>query len=150
MAGIINKQVSNTSRIEWIDTIKGIVILLVVLGHKIQFGLGATVIEEALYYSDTVFRFIYSFHMPCLMLLSGYFLGFTIRKPGLWKNRVKTVLIPLLIWSMIPAGLSVVKALVTHSFTGVTLVNALHIIINCFWFLWAILFGSFINSVMTM
>lgn len=50
----------------WIDSLKGILILLVVLGHSIQNTLG----EEC--YGNYWWNLIYSFHMPAFMAISGY------------------------------------------------------------------------------
>jgi fucose 4-O-acetylase-like acetyltransferase len=49
----------NTTRIDWIDTCKGIGILFVILGHTP--GVPTELI-----------RFIYSFHMPLFFIIHGY------------------------------------------------------------------------------
>lgn len=51
-------------RLEYIDFCRGIAILLVVIGHLIQFNGIVT--------SNPVFEFIYSFHMPLFFAISGY------------------------------------------------------------------------------
>lgn len=51
-----------------IDFIKGLCIFLVVWGHVIQYF---TPVEYN-YFESTVFRIIYSFHMPLFMAISGY------------------------------------------------------------------------------
>ncbi|MCM1138656.1 MAG: acyltransferase family protein [Muribaculum sp.] len=48
---------SQQNRILWIDCLKGIAILLVVIGHNAN---------------ETIGRFIYCFHMPLFFLLSGF------------------------------------------------------------------------------
>jgi hypothetical protein len=48
-----------------IDALKGFAILLVILGHAIQYNVPA-------YDDNPLFRAIYSFHMPLFMFLSGY------------------------------------------------------------------------------
>lgn len=53
-------------RIAWIDNVKGIAILLVVLGHVIQFMYCPSNFDQ-----NPVFRVIYSFHMPLFFILSG-------------------------------------------------------------------------------
>ena len=141
---IFNSQIDR-HRILWIDVVKGILIILMVFGHCIQFGSGTYMIEEYLFFENPVFRFIYSFHMPCLMLLSGFFYGTTINKPNLWINRIRTILIPILVWSCIPAGLSIRKAIYTGGFSVIVIVKALRIVITYYWFLWAILFCSVIT-----
>jgi fucose 4-O-acetylase-like acetyltransferase len=52
-------------RIAYIDFLKGFTILLVILGHCIEFN-------DTDYWNNIVFRYIYSFHMPLFMFLSGY------------------------------------------------------------------------------
>lgn len=53
------------------DIIKGIAIILVVLGHCIQFGSAFS--TNLLFFKSSIFIAIYSFHMPLFMLISGYF-----------------------------------------------------------------------------
>lgn len=50
-----------------IDVIKGVLILMVLWGHIIQ---NLSLDEE--YYSDWIFKMIYSFHMPLFALINGY------------------------------------------------------------------------------
>ena len=54
----------NKIRIDYIDEMRGLAILFVVIGHIIQFnGIPTT---------NPVFEFIYSFHMPLFFSISGY------------------------------------------------------------------------------
>lgn len=64
-----------------IDSIKGILILLVVLGHALQYGFGAEYLNRDLYYDDYLFRAIYCFHMPLFMFISGYLFYKSNQKP---------------------------------------------------------------------
>jgi fucose 4-O-acetylase-like acetyltransferase len=48
-----------SKRIKWIDTAKGLGIILVILGHKLTI-------------SSSIYNYIYSFHMPFFFFLSGY------------------------------------------------------------------------------
>lgn len=54
-------------RILWLDLLKAFAIFLVLWGHCIQHLLPTEATEEPMY------RFIYSFHMPLFMMLSGFF-----------------------------------------------------------------------------
>lgn len=54
-------------RLSWVDAYKGILILLVVLGHSIQYRLGDGC------FNNTLWNVIYSFHMPCFFAVSGMF-----------------------------------------------------------------------------
>lgn len=55
-----------SKRLIWADSLKGVLILLVVLGHAIQFTLGESC------YTDHMWDLIYSFHMPAFMAVSGF------------------------------------------------------------------------------
>ena len=54
-------------RMKNIDCLKGIAILLVVLGHSIQYLYGNEVA-----FHNRLFNYIYSFHMPLFMFISGF------------------------------------------------------------------------------
>ena len=55
-----------------LDIAKGILIILVVLGHAIQYSFGKDYTQTGEFFSNIVFKTIYSFHMPLFMLISGY------------------------------------------------------------------------------
>ena len=86
-------------RLQYIDIAKGICILLVVTGHILQFnftGCG----------KDTNFSFIYSFHMPVFMLLSGYVAALAQRQVDgkyalnfVWK-KFRSLAIPYYVWGL--------------------------------------------------
>lgn len=65
-------------RIGWIDSLKFFAIFLVIWGHSVQ---QLVSINES---ENPVFRFIYSFHMPLFMALSGFFIAKGLQKP--WHN----------------------------------------------------------------
>lgn len=57
------------NRITWADSLKGILIVIVVLGHSIQASmmqLGESFLD------DYLWNLIYSFHMPAFMAISGF------------------------------------------------------------------------------
>lgn len=58
---------SDKKRLIWIDSLKGWLMILVVLGHAIQSSLGDTCFQNHLW------NLIYSFHMPAFMAISGWF-----------------------------------------------------------------------------
>lgn len=62
-----NNNVSDSNRDYLFDNIKALLIFLVVLGHMITEQMGEIVIIDAIYY------FIYIFHMPAFIFISGYF-----------------------------------------------------------------------------
>ena len=86
-------------RIEWIDIIKFVGIFLVILGHSIS----------AANKEFEVFRnFIYSFHMPLFIFISGYL----YRKRGI-ANDIITLLFPYFIYQLTNA-LWILKSDIIH------------------------------------
>lgn len=58
---------NKVSRLLWADSLKGLLMILVILGHAIQ-----VYMPEACFHNH-VWNLIYSFHMPAFMAVSGYF-----------------------------------------------------------------------------
>ena len=84
-------------RINWVDNFKGFLIILVVLGHVIQYSCD-------LYDYSHLYNYIYSFHMPAFMALSGYVSyksnnEFVMNVEGI-KRRAMHLLIPYLVWTI--------------------------------------------------
>ena len=69
------------SRIKYWDLLRGIAIFLVVWGHTIQFGGSSMEL-----FANKAFIFIYSFHMPLFLLISGYFLAKSAGRRSLVQN----------------------------------------------------------------
>lgn len=78
-----------------LDVLKGFAIFLVVMGHAIQYN-------QVDFDTNPVFRFIYSFHMPLFMFVSGFvsYKSFDGSKTKLLK-RFKALIIPFWIWFFI-------------------------------------------------
>ncbi|MDD4248349.1 MAG: acyltransferase family protein [Methanosarcina sp.] len=77
-------------RLRWIDTLKGIAIILVVVGHL------------SIY--DDLGLYIYSFHMPLFFFISGYLFNMKKYKDVPMKflqNKAKTLLLPYLSFTAI-------------------------------------------------
>lgn len=71
-------------RIEYIDILKGIGIILVVLGHVTT--------------NSDLYHFIYAFHMPLFFVVSGMFLH---DKPQFIRSQAKNLLIPYLSFGLL-------------------------------------------------
>ena len=59
-------------RIEWLDSLKGFAIFLVVVGHVILGYIRAETFTEYQWSLQFVYDVIYSFHMPLFFLISGF------------------------------------------------------------------------------
>ena len=87
------------NRFEYIDILKGVAILLVVFGHLLQ----SNTVESC---NHPIFSFIYSFHMPLFMFISGYIgyktynvLNLKDAVRGLAK-KIRSLLIPYFVWQL--------------------------------------------------
>lgn len=138
------------SRNAQIDLIKAFAIILVVLGHCIQYGSGSAYMDEELFYNNTLYKIIYSFHMPLFALASGYLSGISTVPnwySGILK-RIRSFIPPILFWDFI---LYQITYLSEHKvgvhdvlpFLGQYLYSSIHIL----WFLWAILIFTVIVSI---
>lgn len=78
-----------TMRLLHLDSIKGVLIVLVIIGHAIQFCMPDC--EQ-----NFCFRFIYSFHMPLFFFVSGYLANRGCYNSSVIGKRVYQLLIPLL------------------------------------------------------
>lgn len=123
-------------RLIWADSLKGWLILLVILGHAIQNTLGADCD------SNHVWNLIYSFHMPAFMAVSGWltFRGVNALKSqnhnlggylNTCKRRSYQLVAPYVIWSFIQfifrGGYTIQR------FTNIVLQPDTY-----FWFLWVL------------
>ncbi|KKZ53360.1 acyltransferase family protein [Haemophilus haemolyticus] len=133
----------------FLDIVKGLAIFLMVFGHCIQNGSGVDVLNKGMFWNFSVFQFIYSFHMPLFMIVSGYFVFFSQEKYDLIlivKNRLKRIFIPLLLFS-------VYSYLYLNSIYKNGNVNIyidfndlIYKIFHSYWFLWGILISSILVS----
>lgn len=80
------ESIGGKNRIEWLDTARGIGIIFVVLGH-IGFG--------------RFNQWIYSFHLPLFVFISGMLFNPNTSALNLIKKRIKTLLIPYFCFGLI-------------------------------------------------
>lgn len=125
-------------RSPYLDIIKAILILLVIIGHSIQYGSGSTYLEKQLFFNNYLFKFIYSFHMPLFIMLSGYLSYNSLNKNSLKEtfiSKFKSLIIPLFFWSIIPF-------IINLEFYSI--IESLKLFIAVFstnlWFLWSLFY----------
>ena len=83
-----------TKRIPYLDNIKGVLIVLVLIGHAIQYC-------SSTYEMDFSFRLIYSFHMPLFFFVSGYLANKGRWDRNLIPKRAIQLLLPFVTWAFI-------------------------------------------------
>ncbi|MDE5811589.1 MAG: acyltransferase family protein [Muribaculaceae bacterium] len=71
---VINQTEPSRNRVVWLEILECMAIFLVLWGHSIQY------LRSDSPFDDSIFRFIYSFHMPLFMALSGFFAQKLCRK----------------------------------------------------------------------
>jgi fucose 4-O-acetylase-like acetyltransferase len=131
-----------------IDVLRGFAILLVVVGHSIQYGNGFNYLENKLFYENIVFIFIYTFHMPLFMLISGYLFAKSIKNKPLKEllyNRLSKILLPVLIWNAVFLSIRILwKTLIKNENFEIDtmLFQFINDSTNSLWFLWAIFYCS--------
>jgi fucose 4-O-acetylase-like acetyltransferase len=132
------------TRIEYIDQLKGVAILLVVVGHFIQ-------INTADNTGDALFSAIYSFHMPLFMFISGY-VAEKNTSTKIFSNYSKflqkkatTLLLPFFAWPLIVDQLFFAKP---ENLKFISIIHGL--LVNPtqgLWFLWYLFFLSVLYSI---
>lgn len=84
-----------------IDALRGLAIILVVVGHGVQYSIGHGFAQSP------VFRAIYSFHMPLFFAISGYLFKYPVslrEALGRIRARVFSLLVPYFSWTLLWYG----------------------------------------------
>lgn len=122
-------------RNQLLDAVKGIAIILVVLGHSVQFCSGLNNFDAL---SLPISRFIISFHMPLFMIVSGYLFYGTLRRhdmKDIIKKRLKMLAIPIVAVAAIHHF-----RYHLHNFNLFTFIKDIpNSFFNSLWFFWALL-----------
>lgn len=122
-------------REKWIDTAKGRLIFLVVLGHSLQY----LFCHGVNYWDNKMFLFIYSFHMPLFAFLSGYLSCGFVNKYNFTKGvcvRFRQILVPCFTWAVINYGLGIIIG--RNIEPGI--VNFAKYWIHSNWYLWSMFY----------
>lgn len=127
-------------RERWVDNVKGFAIYLVVLGHCIQYASH----NGYDYVNNTVFKLIYSFHMPLFMLISGYLFWYSLSKYSLVEGvlaKLKGIMIPCMTWGLITYILDIFL----NDWSPVSIYGYLYYTAYSNWFLWAVFYCSLVG-----
>ncbi len=80
---------SKKSRNVFLDCLRGIVIFLMIWGHCIQY-MNPSGLD---FFENPIFKIIYSFHMPCFALISGYLLWYSFNKENIHASLGKRIIV---------------------------------------------------------
>lgn len=129
-------------RIGYFDILKGIGIVLVVWGHCIQYGNGEVFYAMDKFYDDSLFQFIYSFHMPFFMFVSGYLFLFSVQRHdagSLGVSKFRGLIVPALTYAGVSLAINWNWQEAPHS-----LVEIKYYVLRQMWFLWGVFYSSII------
>ena len=134
-------RMTKETRRTFIDLLRGAAIFLMLWGHCIQYCSGAPVV----FFENPAFRFIYSFHMPLFMLISGFLFFGSSQKRNLGEllsHRSIALIHPILMCTIfnyfITIGISSIAAKQFSAFFGGKWLDSL----TSLWFLWSVLSSS--------
>lgn len=135
-----------------IDELRGVAIILVIIGHCISNGSGSGYFSNQGYYENIAFKFIYSFHMPLFMIISGYLFKNSVgggkRPEVFWKKKLNSLIIPAISYGLISGTINIlIRIFNRDAFTfSSVLIEYAHRVLDL-WFLWAALFSMIITYI---
>ena len=116
---------------------------MVLVGHAIQYCYGAEYFLQGAYYCNPIFKFIYTFHMPLFMAVSGYLLQQTLThrtELEVAKRRLRQLGLPILSFGVLAFA---IKWAVHPTFDIIGCAKELlSTIVGNLWFLWALLYNQ--------
>ena len=136
-----NRRIGDEERL-FINIARGVAIFLMIWGHCIQYCCAGSFD----FFENAVFKFIYSFHMPLFMLISGYLFWYSFQKRNLGEllvRKTQALLQPIIMcgilsFLMIDICLDVIpNRNIVNLWDGAWLNH-----IRDFWFLWSVLAAS--------
>ena len=136
---------SNSNRNDYLDIVKGFAMILVILGHSMEVSAGKEARANLSFFVDPVHDFIYSFHMPLFMLVSGWLFYMSLKIHDtryLITSRLRSLLVPILTFGFLVTLLD----LDYNSITAVSFLKTwFRSTTSNLWFLYAVLALSFLS-----
>lgn len=132
-----------------LDFIKGLLIILVILGHLIQLIIYRNTDE---FWLSPIFKAIYMFHMPVFMAISGYLSAGAVLRKSLVRgvrDRGAQLILPGLFWC---ALIVATKLTVLSRSSGIAagLLDFVREFTGTYWFLWAAFFSFLLVKLLAM
>ena len=128
-------------RLVWLDTAKGIGIVLVVYGHQLRSQI-LTGKVDPFWQAPFQDALIYTFHMPLFFFISGLTFSHTFHsrnRENFVRSRLGTLLYPYFLWSLISLGLAMSGSrYVNHSVGFGDFIGIIWRPVFQFWFLYAL------------
>lgn len=104
-------QALRQERLHWVDTARGLGIILVVYGHALRGHVTSGAYDPA-WHADVQDVVIYSFHMPLFFFLAGLFVRQSLAKgAGVFlREKAVTLVYPYFLWSAVSVALALLAA----------------------------------------
>ncbi len=139
--GIIKINSINKKRL--INIIRGFAVFLMLWGHSVQY----CCLDQFDFFNNGIYKFIYSFHMPLFMTISGYlFYSSSIKRElvGLLKHKIKTLVYPIITCSIFNYLITIFLIhIIKLDFYSILNGNWLDSF-NTYWFFWSVLASSLV------
>lgn len=142
-----NTTIINEDTRLFINMAKGVAIFLMLYGHCIQYCVAGS---DIVFFENSVFNVIYSFHMPLFMLISGYLFFFSFSKyklNDLLVRRIQSLLQPIVFGSILIFFVSNVTVAVISGDYGSIFNGGWLSKITTIWFLWSVLSSSIVVAI---
>lgn len=137
------------------DVLKGFGIVLMVFGHCIQSGSGMAYLEGACYFEDKCYQFLYSFHMPLFMVISGWYAWNSVRRAentvarwAMIQRKCVYLITPNVAWKLIEFAYMSAAGIYVYAGFGLLCKDIFMGILTSNWFLWAILYSFLLICLM--
>ncbi len=127
-------------RQDWVDTARGIGIILVVYAHALRGQVTSGAFSPA-WRANIQDEVIYAFHMPLFFFLAGLFVSQSLKRGTLafLRDKSLTIIYPYFLWSVVSILLSAVSAsAVNHPVPLRTIVTLWYAPVLQYWFLFAL------------
>lgn len=128
------------------NLVKGAAIFLMLWGHCIQY----CALDDTTFMGNSVFRTIYSFHMPIFMLVSGYLFFFSFQKRNLeelLQHRIQGMLYPIVMATLFNNVLLLIPRYLLTGHVDFLWGTLFWGISESLWFLWSVLYCSLLVGI---
>lgn len=147
-----SKFILSNKRFGWIDYDRGISIILVTYRHCYESIFKSGLDIKAYPVFEYINVFFFGFRMPLFFIASGIFVSGSLRKRGIGaysKNRVQSILYPMLVWGVLQITLQILFS--DHTNSMVTPISYLYLLTDPratgqFWYLNALFCVGIIYS----